>query len=90
MSGLRFIDKKKLIIKSIKCCALNLAVDVSEDHQIHCFKKGQPCENAAEMFRSQQEMLSEPDVNPFLVYEEDSERMVMMMTKKWTFILTTF
>ena len=33
-----------------------------------------PYENAAEMLGSQQEMLSEPDVNPFFVYEEDSEK----------------
>ena len=59
----------------MKCCAWNLAVDGSEYHQIHCFrKKNQSYENAAEMLRSQQEMLSQPDVNPFLDFEEDVEK----------------
>ena len=31
---------------------LNLKSDGSEDDDIHCFKSGQPCENAAEMLMS--------------------------------------
>ena len=37
-----------VIAKSFKSCALNLAVDGFEDPEIHCLKKGQPCEVGAE------------------------------------------
>ena len=52
---------------------LNLKSDGSEDDDIHCFKSGQPCENAAEMLRSQQKMLSEPDFNRFEYGTTDSD-----------------
>lgn len=66
-------DPDQLIVKSMKCCGLNLKSDGSEDDYIHCFKSGQPCENAAETLRSQQKRLSEPDFNPFEYETTDSD-----------------
>ena len=57
----------------MNCCGLNIKSDGSEDDDIHCFKSEQPCENAAEMLRSQMKMLSEPDFNPFEHETTDSD-----------------
>ena len=55
-----------MIVKSFKSCALNLAVDGSEDSNIHCFKKGQPCEGGSEQLKAQLSVLNEPNLpNPF-------------------------
>ena len=48
-------------MKSFKTCALNLPVDGSEDHFIHCFKEGQPCEAGARHLQSQLSVLQECD-----------------------------
>ena len=57
-----------VIAKSFKSCALNLAIDGSEDSEIHCFKKGQPCEAGAEQLEAQLSVLDEPNLpNPFQV-----------------------
>ena len=32
-----------MIKSSFKSCALNIAIDGSEDELIHCFKENQPC-----------------------------------------------
>ena len=32
-----------MIKSSFKSCALNFAIDGSEDELIHCFKENQPC-----------------------------------------------
>ena len=50
----------ELITKSFKSCAFNLAVDGSQDSEIHCFKKGQPCEVGAEQLKAQLSVLDEP------------------------------
>ena len=56
-----------IVVKSFKVCALNLAVDGSEDSMIHCFKKGQPCELGLDQLKAQLPVLHEPDqANPFL------------------------
>ena len=34
---------RELLINSFRSCALTVAVDGSEEEQIHCLKKGQPC-----------------------------------------------
>ena len=44
---------KDKIIKSLKCCDLNLAKDSTEDDFIHCLKKGQPCEAGMQKLNSQ-------------------------------------
>ena len=53
----------ELITKSFKSCALNLAVDGSQDSEIHCFKKGQPCEGGAEQLKAQLSVLDEPTLS---------------------------
>lgn len=57
-----------VIAKSFRSCALNLAVDGSEDSEIHCFKKGQPCEAGSEQLQAQLSVLDELNLpNPFQV-----------------------
>ena len=46
--------------KSFKSCTLNLGVDGSQDSEIHCFKKGQPCAAGAEQLKAQLSVLDEP------------------------------
>ena len=54
------------ITKSFKSFALNLAVDGSQDSEIHCFKKGHPCEVGAEQLKAQLSVLDEPTLpDPF-------------------------
>ena len=51
---------------SFKSCGLNLNTNGSEDGLIHCFKEGEPCQNAREQLISQLDVLDEPDhPNPF-------------------------
>ena len=59
------------IVKSFKACALNIPVDGSEDENIHCFKKNQPCHSGFELLKQQLDILNEPDVNPFDVPYDD-------------------
>ena len=59
------------IVKSFKACALNISVDGSEDENIHCFKKNQPCHSGFELLKQQLDILNEPDVNPFDVPYDD-------------------
>ena len=47
------------IVKSFKTCALNLPVDGSQDHFIHCFKEEQPCETGARQLRFRFSVLQE-------------------------------
>ena len=57
-----------VISKSFKSCALNLAVDGTEDSMIHCFKKGQPCEAGSDQLQVQLSVLDEPNLpKPFIV-----------------------
>ena len=44
---------KESIIKSFKCCGLNLANDGTEDDFIYCLKKGQSCEAGRQKLNSQ-------------------------------------
>ena len=70
------------IIKSFKCCGLNLANDGTEDDQIHCLKKGQPCDAGREKLSSQLSVLSDEDQgNPFISLsdaEDAAEEMHMI------------
>ena len=68
--------EKNLIIKSFKSCGLNLKTDGSEDHLIHCFKKGQTCANGLDMLKKQQNLLPHAEYlnsNPFDITESDTE-----------------
>ena len=42
---------KELIMKSFKCCALNLSLDGSEDALIHCFKENSTCSSGAKKLK---------------------------------------
>ena len=57
------------IAKSFK--ARNIPIDGSEDENIHCFKKNQPCHSGLELLKQQLDILNEPDVNPFDVPYDD-------------------
>ena len=46
------------IVKSFKACALNIPVDGSEDENIHCFKKNQPCHSGFELLKQQLDILN--------------------------------
>ena len=48
-------------------------MDGSKDDIIHCLKEGQPCSSGRSMLRSQLEILSEPDINPFQCTSSDVE-----------------
>ena len=49
-----------VIAKSFMSCALNLAVDGSEDPMIHCLKKDQSCEAESEQLQAQLSVFNEP------------------------------
>ena len=56
----------EVITKSFKSLASNLAVDGSQDSEIHCFMKGPPCEAGAEQLKAQLSVLDEPTLpDPF-------------------------
>ena len=42
---------KEFIMKSFKCCALNLLVDGSENAFIHCFKENSACSSGAKKLK---------------------------------------
>ena len=67
---------KELIVKSFKCCGLNLPNDGSQDEMIHCFKKGKPCEAGAALLKEQLNVLDDSTLskNPFdEITESDME-----------------
>ena len=59
---------KENIIKSFKCCGLNLANDGTEDDFIHCLKKGQPWKAGSQKLNSQLSILVDKSdtVNPLI------------------------
>ena len=66
---------KESIVKSFKCCGLNLATGGTEDDNIHCLKKGQPCEAGRGKLSSQlSAVLSDEDEgNPFISLSDEEE-----------------
>ena len=46
------------IVNSFKSCGLNLQIDGTEDHVIHCLKEGEPCASGKDKLKSQQSVLS--------------------------------
>ena len=54
-----------MIKKSMKSCALNLAIDGSEDELITCFKKEKSCHAGADLLKCQMDIIKEPENNPF-------------------------
>ena len=65
---------KENIIKSFKCCGLNLANDGMEDNFIHCLKMGQPCETGSQKLNSQLSILvDERDAVNLFISPSDEE-----------------
>ena len=57
---------KTMIINSFKSCELTIAVDRSEDGNIHCFKENQPCRAGLQRLKVvQQAMSNSRDKDPF-------------------------
>ena len=58
---------EELIIHSFKTCALNLAIDGSEDDQIHCFKEQGACPDGAVKIEELLQIIEEEasSFNPF-------------------------
>ena len=58
---------KELIMKSFKCCALNLSLDSSEDALIHCFKENSACSSGAKKLKEALQNLHDEylEENPF-------------------------
>ena len=63
----------ELIRKSFVTCALTTAIDGSDDDQINCLRKGQPCEKGREMLREQLKLINEVEDNPFVPDAEDMD-----------------
>ena len=66
---------KEIMTKSFKCCGLNLANDGTEDDNIHCLKKGQPCAAGKEKLNSQLSILSDESQgnNPFISLSDEED-----------------
>ena len=65
---------KENIIKSFKCCDLNLANDGMEDNFIYCLKKGQPCETGSQKLNYQLSILvDESDAVNLFISPSDEE-----------------
>ena len=77
------------IVKSLKTCALNLSVDGSEDHFIHCFKEEQLCETGARQLQSQLSVLQEHvRLDPFKVvadsdFEDGDDELFFESDMRW-------
>ena len=58
---------KELIMKSFKCCALNLPLDGSKDALIHCFKENPACSSGAKQLKEALQSLHDKysEENPF-------------------------
>ena len=59
-------SSSKDVIKSLfKSCGLNISVDGSEDHQIHCFKDDQTCSTRAERLNVMASITEDNREDPF-------------------------
>ena len=68
--------EKNLVINSFKSCGLDLKVDASKDHLIHCFREGQPYADGLGMLNKQQNLLSNAEYlnsNPFEITKRNTE-----------------
>ena len=65
----------ELIINSFKSCGPNLALDCTEDEQIHCFKETSSCSSGAALLKKATEAQDEDQSlnNPFEISESDTE-----------------
>ena len=61
---------KDVIRSSIKSCGLNISVDGSEDHLIHCFKDDQTCSTGAERLKAMASTSEDDREGPFSLPED--------------------
>ena len=61
---------KDVIKSSFKRCGLNISVDGSEDHLIHCFKDDQTCSTRAERLKVMASTIEDDTENPFSLLED--------------------
>ena len=59
-------------------CAITTSTDSSDDHKIHCFKPGQPCEAVRSLLETEPQKLlaasnAEPDQDPFASDTDEEE-----------------
>ena len=54
---------KEMARKSFKICGINLPVDGSEDHLIHCFKEESACASGAKLLQDQMAILNDSSLN---------------------------
>ena len=50
----------------IKSCALNIAIDGSEDELIHCFKENQPCSAGLQHLKVMANTIDDEREDPFI------------------------
>ena len=61
-----------MIKSSFKSCALNIAIDGSEDELIHCFKENQPCSAGLQRLKVMADTIDDEREDPF-VSRSDSD-----------------
>ena len=64
------IDVIKL---SFKSCALNIAIDGSEDELIHCFKENQPCSAGLQRLKVMANTIDNEREDPFVLLSDSDE-----------------
>ena len=55
-----------MIKSSFKSCALNIAIDSSEDELIHCFKENQPCSAGLQRSKVMANSIDDEREDPFV------------------------
>ena len=55
-----------VIKSSFKSCALNIAIDGSEDELIHCFKENQPCSAGLQRLKVMADTIDDEREDPFV------------------------
>ena len=59
-----------VIKSSFKSCALNIAIDGSEDELIHCFKENQPCSAGLQRLKVMANTTDDERENPFVSFSD--------------------
>ena len=62
--------RKDVIKSSFKSCGLNISVDGSEDHLIHCFKDDLTCSMGAECLKVMASTIEDDREDPFSLLED--------------------
>ena len=65
-----------------KSCALNIAIDGSEDELIHCFKENQPCSAGLQRLKVMANTIDDEREDPFVSLSDSGP--VHMNPGQWT------